>query len=246
MKVLMFFVVAILIQDTALSSPGDSVNVVTKPASPWKITTRLHSRGFFSYGGRLVADNPVVDLYISYSRKTWGLQFFKAADLSDHHTPINFAFALINRPFHIGRRLTITPSAGMLLEQYEGLADHGSDATILITTSYRISKTLMIEHSSLAGNLVLTPELCDWVNRLRLMYSRGHLDITLFGWHNNAVFDRSAYVTTGASVFVSRLSLMEAVSMQAGITGLYMATASDEQTMKNANGVFVTLGLSLN
>ncbi len=246
MKVLTLFVVSIVLHGTALASPGDSVATVAKPASPWKATARMHSRGFFSYSGRLVADNPVVDLYVTYSRKNWGVQFFKAADLSDHHTPINFAFALVNRPFHVSKRLSITPAVGMLFEQYEGLADHGTDATILITTSYRISKRLLIEHSALAGNLVLTPELCDWVNRLRLLYSRGHLDVTLFGWHNNAVFDSNSYVTTGASVFVSRLKLMEAVTLQAGITGLYMATASDAQTLKNANGVFATLGVSIN
>lgn len=245
MKHFTLFAFSLLLLETAMAS-SDPLNVVAKPASPWKVTTRMHSRGFFSNSGRFVADNPVVDLYVTYSGKNWGLQFFKAADLSDRHTPVNFAFALVNRPFHVGKRLTVTPSAGMLLEQYDGLADYGSDATLLITTSYRISKTLLIEHSALAGNLVLTPGLRDWVNRLRLLYSHGHLDITLFGWHNNAVFDHNSYVTTGASVFVSRLKLVETVTLQAGITGLYMATASGEQTLKNANGVYATLGLSIN
>lgn len=246
MKTYTLLVLTMLNAAAVWSAPGDSVAAQPAAPSPWKFTTRMHSRGLFSYGGRLVSENPVMDLGISYSAKTWGFQFFKAVDLSDRRTPINFAFALVNRPFHIGKRLTITPSAGVLLEQFESIADHGSDAVVLITTTYRFSKEIALEHSSLAGNLVLTPEFRDWVNRLRLLYSKGHLDVTLFGWHNNAAFDQSAYVTTGASIFYSRLKLDKALALQAGVTGLWMATATEEETMHHASGVFITLGLSVN
>lgn len=246
MKTLTLFVGMMLTATALWSSPKDSLVVREKTPSRWKVTARLHSRGLFSYGGRLVSANPVADLAISYAGKTWGFQFFKAADLSDRQTPINFAFGLVNRPFHVGSHLTITPSVGVMFEQYHSFADHGSDAVLLITTTYRFNKAWAIEHSSLAGNLVVTPDLRDWVNRLRLLYSHGHLDITLFGWHNNAAFDRSSYLTAGASIFYSRIKLVDAITLQAGVTGLWMATASEAETLNNASGIFASLGISIN
>lgn len=246
MKTPALAVLAILIAGHAFSFTADSVVVNEKKHSPLKLSLRLHSRGLFSYGGRLVTSNPVVDFSLNYSGRNWGIQVFKAVDVVDHHTPINFTLAVVNRPFHLGKKLTITPAMGVLLEQYESLADHGSDAAMMLTTSYRINASLSIEHTSLAGNLVLEPTLRDWINRIRLMYSHRHLDVTFFGWHNNGLFDGNAYVAAGASVFISRLKLAGPLTSQVGITGLWMAAASDEQTRKGASGVFASLGFALN
>src|SRR5262245_38081420 len=79
-----------------------------------RLTVRLHSLGQFSYGGRLVSDNPVGDLNFTYDRKAWGFQLFKAVDLRDSHTPFNFTLAVLNKNFRFGRRLTVTPMAGFI------------------------------------------------------------------------------------------------------------------------------------
>jgi hypothetical protein len=237
-----FLLSAILV----VSAPLDSTSRRERKPSPLKVTTRLHTMGLFSYGGRLVAVHPVVDVYLTYARKTWGFQFFKAVDLKDSHTPINFALAMVNKPFHIGKRLTITPSVGIALEQFESFADHGSDAAMLITTSYKVSQRVTLEHSALGANLLLEPAMRDWVNRLRLMYSNGHLDLTLLTWHNNRVFDANEYCTVGASIFYSRLRVARDLTLQAGITGLVMPYASDERTKEGAAGAFITIGCTLN
>ena len=211
-----------------------------------RLITRLHSLGQFSYGGRIVADNPVVDLNFSYDRKNWGLQVFKALDTRDHNTPINFTLAVLNKNFHIGKRLTITPSAGFILEQSNTIADHGSDVTLIVTTVYKISKEWMIEHSTLLGNLVLTPEERDWVNRFRCMYSKRHFDFIASVWHNNKVFDPAEYITYGASVFYSRMKLAQGVSVNLGFTGLVMPYSNDLLDYPKKNGLIFTMALVLN
>jgi hypothetical protein len=201
--------------------------------------------GLFSYAGRLVSHNHVVDLNITYSRRTWGIQVFKAVDLNDRHNPINFAFATVNRPFHIGSNLTITPHAGIVLEQSNSFADHSSDAAML-TTAWRLTPHVTLEHTALVASIVTEQTEGDWINRLRLLYSKGHVDVTLFAWHNNGVFDRNDYATFGVSLFMSRLPLVGKLKMQSGITALYMASASEEKTMVGANGLFLTIGIGIN
>src|SRR6185295_2607464 len=146
-------------------NPADSTQNTTlhKPAN-LRFTARFHSLGQFAYGGRIVSDNPVIDFNFTYDRKNWGLQIFKAFDIKDSQTPINFTLAVLNKNFHVGNRLTVTPSAGFILEQNNSIADHGSDVALILTTAYKISKAWTLDYSALFGNLVLVPEEKDWVN----------------------------------------------------------------------------------
>lgn len=238
---LLLLMMLVLVATAPMASPKDSV-VAT--ASTLKVTARAHNMGLFSYGGRLVTNNTVVDLQLNYTRRTWGFVFFKAVDLGDNHTPINFSLAAVNHAFHFGNKFTVTPHVGVILEQFESIADHGSDAVVIVTSAYKLNSHFTLEHTALAGNLLLEPELCDWVNRLRVLYTNGHLDVTAFGWHNNKVFDQNEYVSAGLSIFYSRLKLLPRWSMQAGMTGLWTAYGSEEQPTTQASGVFLTLGLT--
>ena len=222
--------------------PSDSVRKVsTQKRSNFRLTTRVHSMGLFSYGGRLVSENPVIDFNVNYDRKQWGFQVFKAFDLRDSNTPINFTLAVLNKNFHFGNKLTVTPSAGFILEQSTTIADHGSDVVLIVIAGYKLAPSLTVEYSALFGNLLLEPELRDWVNRLRLLYSNRHLDLTLSGWHNNKVFDSAEYMTLGFSAFYSRIKLSSVLTFNAGVTALIMPNTSDEVSLPKKNGVFLTL-----
>lgn len=224
--------------------PTDSAtSVKPKKKSNLRFSARAHSMGLFAYGGRLVSTNPVADFNINYDRKAWGFQVFKAMDIHDSGTPINFALAVFNKNIHLGSRLTVTPSVGVILEQFKTIADHGSDAVVIIVTGYKLTSSLTLEHSTLFGNLLLEPEMLDWVNRLRLIYSKNHLDVTLMGWHNNSLFDSTDYFTCGSSVFYSRMKLVDGLAANAGITGLFMPYSSNETAIPKLNGVFLTLGI---
>ncbi|NOT75974.1 MAG: hypothetical protein HOP08_13690 [Cyclobacteriaceae bacterium] len=226
--------------------PLDSIQKTKKEnTSNLKLSTRLHSMGQFSYGGRIVSDNPTLDFNFTYDRKTWGLQVFKAMDLHNEPTQINFMLAVINKNFHLGRKLTITPSAGFILEQCHSMADKGSDVTLILTTGYKISKSFTIEHSTLFGNLVMEQEYKDWVNRFRILYSKNHIDMGLMAWHNNKVFDSAEYMTFGSSLFYSRVRLSPALMMNAGVTGLLMPYSNDIEDYPKKNGIIVTVGLVL-
>lgn len=226
--------------------PADSVQKSKNgSASNLKLVTRLHSLGQFAYGGRIVSDNPTFDLNFTYDRKAWGFQLFKAQDLRDHSTQINFALAVINKSFHIGKRLTITPSAGFILEQSKTIADHGSDVVLILNTAYRLSPHFTIDQSSLVGNVALEPEARDWVNRLRVTYSRKHVDLIVSGWHNNKVFDAAEYLTIGTGVFYGRVKLSPAVTFSAGLSALWMPYSNDILNYPKKDGLILSVALIL-
>lgn len=226
--------------------PADSaLKTKTEKSANLRLTTRVHSLGLFYYGGRIVSNNPVVDFTVNYDRKKWGFLVFKGVDLKDSNTPINFTLAVLNKNLHIGKRFTLTPNAGFILEQSRTIADHGSDAALIVITSFKLSSFVTLEHSTLFGNLVLAPELKDWVNRFRLLYSRNHLDFTLMCWHNNKVFDSAEYVTAGFSAYYSRIKLGETVSINVGLTGLVMPYSSDTAVNPLKNGLVLTAAMVL-
>ncbi len=202
---------------------------------------RLHSQGQFWYGGRIVTPNPTLDFNFTYDRKKWGVQLFKATDLKDHTTDINFMLAVANKNFHITKRLTLTPSVGFLFEQAHSFADKGTDMVFIFQTSYKLTNTLTIDHSAFFGNLLIEPDEKDWVNRLRLLYSKNHMDITFWFWHNNKVFDNAEYISSTLSLFYSRIKISEHLLFNLGVSGTVMPYSSNEAIDPKKNGILFTV-----
>jgi hypothetical protein len=221
----------------------DSLHVVKPAASHWRLTGRIHSQGIFMFGGRVGSGNPTFDINFTYERKTWGLMFFKGQDFIDHSTFYNFALIALYKNIKINDHLTITPYLGTFLEQANSIADKGSDAVAIITTTYKISHTLTLEEMSLFGNLIIEPQESDWVNRLRLTYASRHLDLIPSLWHNNNVLDHSSYWSAGLNIAYSRVAVAEHLYLSTGITGLVVLQTSDESANPKTNALMLSLSL---
>src|SRR5688572_32581012 len=66
-----------------------------------KVTTRLHTRGMFLYGGRISTENPAFDFNFTLNRPKWGFFFYKACDLKDHTSPNNFLLLAFYKNFNV-------------------------------------------------------------------------------------------------------------------------------------------------
>lgn len=227
----------------AVAQTKDSVAAASKSRAHLRLSLFTHSQGQFQFGGRLVTTNPGMNFGLNYDRKTWGFMMFKAADLKDSHTDFNFMLAAFNKTFKIGKKLTVMPALGVLFEQSRTFADHGSDAAFILISNYKLSKKLSLEYTTLFGNFIVTPEEKDWVNRLRLTYTKDHLDVIASGWHNNSVFDEVSYVTYSLGVFYSRMKISDHFLWQAGVTCLRMPYTSDEKVDPTTNGLYFTVAL---
>lgn len=214
-----------------------------EPRSKSTLNVRLHNMGQFMFSGRIISTNPALDFFYQYDRKNWGAVFFKAFDLYDHNSSNNFALAMVRKNFHVGKKLTITPQAGFIFEQSHSFADKGTDLGSFIITNYKITNTFSVEYTAVLFNLALETEGRDWVNRLRLLYSKNHWDVTLSAWHNNKVIDHdySEYFSTGFNVFYSRVKISDHLLMSAGVTGLMMNDSNTPSEYPKKNGVFFTI-----
>jgi hypothetical protein len=208
-----------------------------------RLTTRLLSQGAFYYSGRIISKNPALDFFFLYERKRWGFSVFKAFDLYDHLSDNNFSLALLYKNFHLSKKLTITPHVGFDFEQNHGIADPGSDVSVIIITAFKINQHFTVDNSSFFSNLVLESNTKDWVNRYRLLYTSPHLDITLYAWHNNRVFDNNDYFSTGFNITYARIRVSKNILVNAGVSLLAMLHTSDEVLYPKRNGLIFTLGV---
>ncbi len=232
---------------SALQPPTDStvLPVVAKKNSA-SVAVRVHSMGIFTYMGKVVNHNPASDIFISYTSRTgWGVSAFKVVDLSDLHSHNNFAFVLLSKSFHVGKRLTIAPSIGAALEQQHKFADHGSDLLAMLTTTYKLNQHWTMEYNAMFANLIVEHKNTDWINRLRVLYSNGHLDVTGFLWHNNGVIDAGHYLSSGASIFYNRIKLGKKVWLGVGMTGLYTSIQSNPEQPHYQKGLQFTTSLTI-
>jgi hypothetical protein len=222
----------------------DSVRQTKKERhSKSTLTTRFLTKGYFSFTGRIISPNPALDFFYTYDRKQWGFVAFKAFDLYDHTTQNNFMLAMFRRNIHIGKRLTISPQVGAILEQSYSFADKGSDVASIIITSYKISNALTVDETMIFGNLVVDPIERDWANRLRVLYTKNHWDLTLLCWHNNKLIDHdnSEYFSTGFNIFYNRIKVSDNLLLSAGILGVKMNYTNTETEYPTRNGIFLAL-----
>ncbi|MEO7988103.1 MAG: hypothetical protein ABI663_01100 [Chryseolinea sp.] len=227
----------------ALMSEGNDSTIEKKKEYPihFRLTTRLHSKGMFMYGGQLGTDNPTFDVNFTLEYKKWGLLIFKGIDLQDHTSDYNFALLSVFRNFKISEKITFTPYIGTFLEQPNHFADEGSDAVCILITSFKLRPHFTFEHMALFGNLVFEPSEMDWVNRFRLSYTNKHLDIIASVWHNNNVFDHSSYVTSALNVAYSRMKVAKQIFLSVGVTGMTTLHTSDEEENPSKDRVMFTL-----
>ena len=178
---------------------GDSVSVVRKKKSNFRLTTRLTSRGMFNFSGRICTENPAFDLSLVYDRKAWGIMNFHVIDLQNIHSDNNFSLTLLYTRVRIGKRITFTPHTGYLVGDW---GKEKGDRQIFIT-AVKINSRLHADHTMLFPNVVGKTDH-DWVNRIRMLYNAdGHLDFIFSIWHNNRVFDRAEYFSTASTALIT-------------------------------------------
>ena len=207
-----------------------------------KLTTRLHTRGMFLYGGRISTENPAFDVNFTLNRPKWGFFFYKACDLKDHTSPNNFSLLAFYKNFKVSERLTITPHIGTFLEQTHTFADFGSDILFIAVNSYKLSPQFTIDYTVLLANLMVEPQFLDWVNRGRLLFISKHIDVTASYWHNNHVFDEQDHMS-GSLTLNYKLQLSHHFNLNLGATEFVVLKTSDEEELPKTSRFLVTLAL---
>jgi hypothetical protein len=232
-----------LAQDTTASDTlkGDAV----KKHSNMSLTARIHSLGFFGYGGVLVANNPVADINFTWSYKSAGALFIKATDLEDLHADYNFSVAFLYNRFALTPKLSVTPYAGFVFDQSVHLCGPGSDAMLLLITAWKPHPKIAIEHLARFSNLAVERSQLDWVNRARVSFSSHRFDASITTWVNNHVFDSDDYTSLAFSAAYARVPVANHVMLTTGVTALVTAAATPETHFAKKNGLMLTIAATV-
>lgn len=254
MVLLLIFFLQLMLVNTVCSLPiynipDSTLNAEQKidtPKDNFSSTIRLNSMGYFGYGGRIVSDYQSFDANLIYERNKWGTLLYKVVDLYDSKSSNNFAMAMVFTKVNIGKRITITPYAGMVIEQLESLADKDSDFATIVNAKIKLNQSVSLDHTAILSNLVLAPSHMDWVNRIRLMFDSGHYNLTWLGWHNNRVLDNTSYYSSGISATYNKIALSDNIYLNTGFTAFKMIHASSEEVHSKKDGLLLTIALVIN
>jgi hypothetical protein len=231
---------------TALSWQGDSVLTDStmggaKRATVTRLTTRIHSAGFFNFSGRLGSSNPAIDLTFLYENQGFGASIFTARDLYDRHSENNFIFGVLYKRFVVTKKFSITPHVGTVMEGWgETFGDR-----VLVISSWKVSKRFTIDETTLVAN-AFSRQQNEWLNRLRIIFSQtDQLQFILSNWHNNAVFDESEYLSASLQASYSRIKVTDHAFLQTAVSYFMMAKSNEEISKGQKNGVVITVALNI-
>src|SRR5690349_14257107 len=81
----------------ASTDPDDSTKKKQQKQVSLRLTSRVHSGGFFYFGGKVAEYSPAFDFAVNFETPHFNYMFFKAADLGNLHSSFNFALAGISK-----------------------------------------------------------------------------------------------------------------------------------------------------
>ncbi|HEY0740968.1 MAG TPA: hypothetical protein VGD40_05870 [Chryseosolibacter sp.] len=224
------------------STQHDSTGRGSKQRFIRRVSTRIHSIGFFNFSGRICSNTPAIDFNLMGERNGYGVSVFAAKDLTDNYSANNFTFAILHKRFAVSNRITLTPSFGAVID---GLTHPPGDRVFLVS-AFKASSRLTIDETALFANLLQRGEVKEWVNRIRFIYSQtNHIQFILSSWHNNAVLDNSEYVSGSFQAGYNRIALADHLYLQTAVSFFVMAKNSDEVPLREKNGLLLTIGLSV-
>jgi hypothetical protein len=241
---LIFACILLTFEALAETHPRDSAAV--KQSNPiLRITSRVHSTSFFYFGGKIAEYNPGFDLNLNVETRNFGYTFFKAVDLTDIHSSFNFALAGIYKNFNFKNKFKFTPQVILLLEQPYKVVDEGSDFGVTFTSSCKLNSYLTIEETVIFFNLVFETGYMDIINRMRILYSKKHIDLIVMGWNNNGLMDHENHSTAALSVGYNRVKLSNRLMLGSSVMASDTVYSSDQSHVPKRKGIIFTLSLSM-
>lgn len=180
-------------------------------------TSRLHSTGHFPYSGSLLNHHLNADFNLYYTNNQNGFFIFKAIDMEDIKSDINYLQIGVFRKIFIAKKMTITPYAGYLFLQNNKFLDKGSDLFLALAPAFE-SYRLKIENTTLITNILEKDYPMAMANRLEIKYTFKPFAISWFTWHNMILSEtKNQSLSIAASFQFYQVKLSEKLSFKAGI-----------------------------
>jgi hypothetical protein len=180
---------------------GFAQNKMTEtPPKDFILTSKIHSTGHFPYSGSLLNSHLNMDFNLYYNKNNNGFFVFKAVDLEDFASDVNYTQVGGFRQFHVSKKITLTPYVGYIFLQTKGFLDKGSDVFVAFSPTYQTDKW-KIENTTLIQNVLDPNYASTMTNRLEIKYFMKPFNLSWFIWHNTAFIESPKQTLSTALIF---------------------------------------------
>lgn len=204
------------------------------------LTAKLHSTGHFPYSGIYLNDHVNGEINVTYKNKQFGAFVSKTVDFTDRHSAINYATTGLFRSFRLTKSLKVTPYVGYFLRQSYSFMDDASDLWACVVVTLAVSRSVTIENTVLAGNLVRHQPNVSVANRLNAMFRVGTFKVDAYAWYVHSSGSPLHFVSSSLAITSPDWVITPAVSTRVQVAMLQQMTREKpEGTMRR--GILVSL-----
>lgn len=204
------------------------------------LTTKLHSTGHFPYSGIYLNDHVNGEINVTYKYRQFGAYVSKTVDFTERHSPVNYATTGLFRSFRLTQSLKVTPYVGYFLRQSYSFMDDASDLWACVVVTVAVSRSVTIENTVLAGNLVRHQPKVSVANRLNAMFRVGTFKVDAYAWYVHSSGSPLHFVSSSLAITSPDWVITPAVSARVQVAMLQqIASEKPEGTMRR--GMLVSL-----
>jgi hypothetical protein len=192
-------------------------SIVETPPKEFILTSKIHSTGHFPYSGSLLNNHLNIDFNLYYAKNNNGFFVFKAIDLEDFASDVNYTQVGGFRRFHVSKTITLTPYVGYIFLQTKGFLDKGSDVFVAFSPTYQSDKW-KIENTTLIQSVLDPNYASTMANRLEIKYFMKPFNLSWFIWHNTTMIENAKQSLSTALVFqFPKVELAKNMPMQTSL-----------------------------
>ena len=156
------------------------------------LTAKFHSTGHSPFSGSYFNHHPNGEIGLTFKTKLIGAFINKNVDFADVHSSINYTTIGIFKSFQLNESLKLTPYIGYFFKQSHSFMDDNSDAWTCVVATFTINRWLVIENSTLLGNLIRHYSKASLANRVNADILIGKFKLDAYAWYTHS-FKRIAF-----------------------------------------------------
>jgi hypothetical protein len=213
------------------------------------LTTKFHTTGHSPFSGSYFNHHPNGEIGLQFKTKQVGALISKNVDFADVHSPINYTTIGIFKPFRLNESVTLTPYIGFFFKQSHSFMDNNSDAWTCVVARFAINRWLVIENSTLVGNLIRHCSKASLANRLNAVVSIGKFKLDAYAWYTHSFNSASHFVSASLAITSPDWVITQAVSARLQVAVLQQISNEKPEGCMDRGGLIsliIPIDLSTN
>ena len=164
------------------------------------LTGKFHSAGHSPFSGTYFNQNPNAEIGLSFKNAAMGAFINKNVDIADIHSSINYTSIGIFKSFPLGESVKLTPYLGYFFKQAHSLMDDNSDAWTCVVARFTINRWLVLENTTLVGNLIRHYSNASLANRINVQTLIGKFKLDTYVWYTHSLKSERHFVSGSLAI----------------------------------------------